>query len=54
MDSGKITLLAQLITALSQNFLVLEKYYQNSDKERYESSKKIVLELQSKIDSLLK
>lgn len=54
MDSGKITLLTQLITGLKDNFVIFEKAYQDSDKENFDRAKNIILELQSKIDFLLK
>ncbi len=54
MDSGKITLLQQLVAGLRDNFVIFEKAYHESDKEKYDRAKKIILELQYKIDFLLK
>jgi hypothetical protein len=53
MDSGKIILLAQLINNLKENFVIFEKAYNESDKEKFDESKKIILELQHKIDFLM-
>jgi hypothetical protein len=54
MDSGKITLLTQLVSGLKDNFVIFEKSYKESDKENFDRSKKIILELQHKIDFLLR
>lgn len=54
MDSGKITLLSQLATALKDNFFTFQKAYLYSNKEDFDFSKKVILELQHKIEYLLK
>ena len=53
MEENKILLLVQLINNLAENYNHLEKAYDSSDKENFDNSKKIILELQNKIDLLL-
>jgi hypothetical protein len=54
MEGGKIIILAQLINTLRENYAVLKSSYNESNKEKFEQVKKIILELQSKIEFLLK
>jgi hypothetical protein len=54
MESGKITLLMQLVGRLKENFDIFKKAYENSDKENFDISKKAILETQEKINFLIK
>lgn len=54
MDSAQLVLLIQLITNLKANYALLENSFNSSDKESFDNYKKVLLELQFKIDYLLK
>lgn len=54
MENNAIMLLSQLVNMLGDNFNEFERAYNASDKEKFEKQKKIVLEMQGKIASLLK
>lgn len=53
MSGNKILLAAQLINSMNEQVLVLEKDYQNSEKEKFENHKSAILDLQKKINLLL-
>jgi hypothetical protein len=54
MEEGKLMLLTQLVNTIESNFNALEKAYDNSDKEKFDLSSSAILELSSKINSVLK
>jgi hypothetical protein len=54
MEEEKLMLLMQLTKSLKDNFDVLKKAYDSSDKEDFDMSKKALLEMQKKINFLLK
>ena len=54
INENRIMLLSQLINGLSDNFQKFEKAYENSNKEDFDSSKAAILELQKKIEYILK
>ncbi len=54
MDESKISALFQLAASLEQNAQELKRAYDDSNKENFDSYKKIILDAQKKIDFLLK
>ncbi len=54
MEANQLMLLFQLITRLDENVKEFERGYNLSEKEKFDSSKKAILELHKKIDFLLK
>ena len=54
MEINKVMLLSQLVSRLKENFEVFEKAYNENDKENFDSSKKLILELQKKINLIAK
>ena len=54
MESNKIMLLFQLINGLDEAFSIFEKSYNESNKEKFDSSKKAILDLSNKINYVLK
>jgi hypothetical protein len=54
MENNKVLLLLQLINSLNGNFEVLEKSYNNQNKEDFDNSKKAILEIQKRINFILK
>jgi hypothetical protein len=53
MEDSRIMLLVQLIAKLESASKRLEESYVNSEKEKFETSKKELLELQNKINLTL-
>lgn len=53
MEGGQLTLLVQLITTLKDNYTRLETAFKSSDKENFDKYKKVILEVQAKINYLL-
>jgi hypothetical protein len=53
MEETRLMLLMQLIENLRDNFQVFESSYESSDKEKFDSSKKAMIEIQSKIKFLI-
>lgn len=54
MEGGKILLLSQLMASFDENFLSFKNAYDAKDKESFDKSKKALLEIQHRIDYLLK
>ncbi len=54
MENNKILLLLQLMNSLNGNFENFEKGYLNQDKENFDNSKKAILEIQKRINLVLK
>lgn len=54
MDENKILLLSQLFNILSQNVTEMESAYADSNKEKFDNAREIVLEAQKKIAFILK
>lgn len=54
MKENRIMLLSQLVNGLNESFQKFEKAYTNSNKEDFDSSQKTLLELQKKIEYILK
>jgi hypothetical protein len=53
MEEGKILLLLQLIKGLENNFRLLEKGYENSQKEAFEKGKDALVDIHNKMNSIL-
>jgi hypothetical protein len=53
MEESKILILLQLVRTLDENFLIFEKAYNTSDKEKFDSSKNAILDFQRKINFLI-
>jgi len=54
MDINQVMLLSQIVNQLKENFGIFEKAYNENDKENFDSSKKLILELQKKINFIAK
>ena len=54
MEADKALMLIQLADALEQSYTELESAYQKQDKKKFEEAKAAVVELQGKIDYMLK
>lgn len=54
METNKILLLLQLMNGLIEGFNSFQKSYTERDKEKFETSKKAMLENQAKINFILK
>jgi hypothetical protein len=54
MEDNQILLLSQLLNSIIENFNSFQKSYAEQNKELFDSSKKAILEVQSKINYLLK
>jgi hypothetical protein len=54
MNSSTLTELGQCIESSLEAVLELEKNYKNKDERKLREAKKFILDMQSKIDSLLK
>lgn len=54
MEDNKVLLLSQLLSLLQSNFENFEKSYLNKDKENFDKSKKALLEVQKKLNYVLK
>ena len=54
MEEGKLLLLVQLVNSLESNFVNFQKSYDKSDKEAFDFSKSAILEIQKKIEGLIK
>jgi len=54
MDSSQLMMLSQLINRLNESAIILEKAFNSSDKEKFEASKKAILEFSKKIDFIIK
>lgn len=52
MEINQVMLLLQISNQLKENFEIFEKAYNEQDKEKFDSSKKLILELQKKINIL--
>jgi len=53
MESNKILLLFQLINKMEEGFNSLKKAYESLDKERFDKSKKLLLDIQKKIEVII-
>ncbi len=53
MNNSDISLLAQLLTAMKEATISLEKYYAKRDAEKVEQIKRDILSLQQKVDKML-
>ena len=54
MEYNNLLLIMQLIRSMGYQVEAFEKAYNNSDKDKFESSKKSLLELQNKINFIIK
>jgi hypothetical protein len=54
MNQNRIMLLSQLVNSLGENYHKFELAYNDSNKEEFDSSSAIIIELQKKIAYLLK
>jgi len=53
MEQGKLMLIVQLINSLELNYNSLSNAYNNSDKQKFDSSNLAILEIHKKINSVL-
>ncbi|GBE20181.1 hypothetical protein BMS3Abin17_00917 [archaeon BMS3Abin17] len=51
---GEIELLSQLVNSLEESALKLEDFYEEEDYEKFNNTKKFILQIQRKIDSMIK
>ena len=54
MEINQVMLLSQIVSRLKENFEIFEKAYNENDKESFESSKNLILDLQKKINLIVK
>jgi exonuclease VII small subunit len=54
MEQEKIDTISQIVNSLEHNILRLEKASEKKDKEEFENSKRVILELQRKLSKELK
>jgi len=54
IDQNKIILLAQLVESMQEAEKGFEEAYEKQDKKKFESSKVAILDLQGKINTLVK
>jgi hypothetical protein len=54
METSKIMLLLQLAQNLDNKFSILEEAYKDSDREKFDLAKKSIIDLNNKINFLLK
>jgi len=54
MDEKNIVLLVQLVRSFEENLGILERAYNDSNKSEFEESKNALMDLQKKIDFLIK
>lgn len=54
MDTQNLSLLAQLANSLKENILILDSAYTEQDKNNFDSARKELLDIQRKINFILK
>jgi len=54
MENNKVMLLFQLMSSLGDNFNSIQKAYSSNDKEVFDKSKSIILDISKKIELVLR
>ena len=54
MKIGDITFLNQLVNTIEQSSIKMEDYYEKEDYDKFNESKKLILEMVNKISAMIK